>query len=164
MIEWIVGILQSLHDTAIAEALRESAWLFPAVETAHVLALVFVFGSIARLDLRLMGLVQRHRAVTEIAEEMLPYTWVSFVFAAIFGLLLWVSKPIVYVEMVFFDVKLILMALAGLNMLYFQVVTLKTVGQWDRALIPPSSARLAGGMSMAFWASVVVCGRFMGFV
>jgi len=164
MIDRILGILQWLNDTPMAEAIRDSAWLFPAIETVHVVAIVFVVGSITRLDMRLMGLIQKHRPVTEISDEMLPYTWTSFVIAAIFGILLWTSKPIAYVGIAFFDVKMILMVLAGLNMLYFKFVTLKTVAQWDRAPLPPSSVRFAGAISMAFWVSVVVCGRFIGFV
>ena len=80
------------------------------------------------------------------------------------GLLLFASKPIAYLGMAFFDVKLILIMLAGLNMLYFENVTFKTVSQWDRDPLPPASARLSGGLSLAFWLSVVVCGRLMGFV
>lgn len=164
MIEGFAIGLNWLNDTQMAEAIRDSAWLFPIFETAHVIAIVFVVGSILRLDLRLLGLIQRHRPVTEISEDMLPYTWTGFLFAAIFGFLLWASKPITYLEMAFFDVKLILLLLAGLNMLYFQFATWKTVGQWDHASVPPTSARFAGGLSMAFWISIVVCGRFMGFV
>ena len=164
MFDAITSVLQSLNDTALAETIRDSLWLFPAMETIHVIAIVFVVGSITRLDLRLMGLIQRHRSVTELSDQMLPYTWTGFAVATVFGLLLWSSKPLTYLGMAFFDVKLVLMALAGLNMLFFQFVTFRTVDQWDRASVPPVSVRFAGAMSMAFWVSVVVCGRFIGFV
>ena len=156
--------LQWINDTTLAETIRDSLWLFPAMETVHVLAIVFVVGSITRLDLRLMGLIQRHRSVTELSDQMLPYTWTGFAVATVFGLLLWSSKPLTYLGMAFFDVKLVLMALAGINMLIFQFVTFRNVKQWDRASIPPLGVRFAGAMSMAFWVSVVICGRFMGFV
>jgi hypothetical protein len=164
MIEIFFNFLQWINDTAFAEAIRETSWLFPAFESIHVVAIVLVLGSIAWLDLRLIGLVAQRRAVTEVSNEMLPWTWASFVVATIFGLLLFASKPIAYLGMAFFDVKLILIMLAGLNMLYFENVTFKTVSQWDRDPLPPASARLSGGLSLAFWLSVVVCGRLMGFV
>jgi hypothetical protein len=63
---------------------------------AHVIAIVIVLGSITRLDMRLMGLIWRERPVTEVAAEMLPWTWTSFVIAAVFGLMLWMSKPLTY--------------------------------------------------------------------
>jgi hypothetical protein len=66
--------------------------------------------------------------------------------------------------MPFFDVKLVLMLLAFLNMLYFEYLPFKTVSEWNRNPFPPIAARLSGAMSLALWVSVVICGRFMGFV
>lgn len=102
--------------------------------------------------------------MTELSDQMLPYTWTAFIVATIFGVLLWSSKPIAYLGMAFFDVKMVLMALAGLNMVFFQLVTFRNVSLWNSDSIPPFSARFAGAMSMAFWVSVVICGRFIGFV
>jgi hypothetical protein len=87
---------------------------------------------------------------------------VSFVIAAIIGLILWASKPMIYLGNAFFDVKLIL--LAGLNMLYFQFVIHRTVAQWGAEPIPPRNVRAADALSIAFLVRVVVCGRFIGFV
>ncbi len=159
-----MGILQAINDSAVGEEVRASDWLFPALETVHVIAIVFVVGSISRLDLRLLGLVWRERPVTDVLHEMLPWTWGAFVLATVFGLLLWTTKPIGYLSMAFFDVKLLLMALAGLNMLFFHVVVLRGVNKWDRDPIPPFAARFAGGLSLALWVSIVACGRFIGFI
>lgn len=164
MREWIVGALQWLNDLPLSQATRESAWVFPLFETAHVIAIVFVIGSIARLDLRLLGLVWQHRPVTVVAEEMLPWTWTSFAFATVFGLLLWSAKPFIYFSIAYFDVKMILIALAGINMLVFQFVVFRKVARWDHDPIPPRPARIAAGISLALWIGVVVCGRLIGFV
>jgi hypothetical protein len=95
---------------------------------------------------------------------MLPWTWTSFAIATIFGVILWASKPIKYFEIAFFDVKMVLILLAGINMLIFEYVTSKGIGRWDREPTPPVSVRVAGSLSLAFWISVVICGRFVGFV
>lgn len=160
----IVNILQWLNDTSVAEAVRDSVWIFPAIETVHVIAIAFVVGSIMRLDLRLAGLVWRDRRVTEVSGQMLPWTWASFVVATIFGLLLFASKPFTYLQIVFFDVKMFLIVLAGLNMVIFQHVIFKGVAKWDRSPMPPTAVRVAGSLSLAFWVSVLVCGRLIGFV
>ena len=112
MFDAINGLLQALDNSSFAENARESLWMFPTMECIHVLAIVFVVGSITRLDMRLMGLIERHRSVTELSDQMLPYTWTAFIVATIFGVLLWSSKPITYLGMAFFDVKMVLMALA----------------------------------------------------
>jgi hypothetical protein len=160
----IVSILEWINDTPMAEAIRGTEWAFPALETIHVLAIVFVVGSITRLDMRLMGLVWQDRAVTDVSDEMLPYTWTAFVIATIFGVLLWTAKPMTYFGIAFFDVKMLLMACAAVNMLVFQLVTFKSVAQWNNDPIPPAAARFAGFLSMAFWVGVVICGRLIGFV
>lgn len=164
MLDFILGILQWINDLPLSQASRETEWVFPTLETIHVIAIVFVLGSITRLDMRLIGLIWQNRPVTEVSEEMLPWTWTSFVIAAIFGLLLWTSKPLTYFGIAFFDVKMILIVLAGINMVLFQFITFKDVAKWDRDPVPPAAARIAGGLSLAFWVAVVICGRFIGFV
>jgi hypothetical protein len=164
IVDPIVNILQWLNDTNVAEAIRNSVWIFPAIETVHVIAIAFVVGSIMRLDLRLAGLIWRDRSVSEISGQMLPWTWASFVVATIFGLLLFASKPFTYLQILFFDVKMFLIVLAGLNMVIFQQIIFKDVAKWDRSPMPPTAVRVAGSLSLAFWVSVLVCGRLIGFV
>jgi hypothetical protein len=160
----ITDILQWVNDTPLAEAVRNSDWLFPIFESIHVIAIVIVVGAITRLDLRLAGLVWRNRPVTEVSSEMLPWTWIAFAVATVFGLLLFESKPIQYLGMAFFDAKLTLLALAGANMLFFQYFIFRDVSAWDRDPVPPVAAQVAGSFSLALWVSVVICGRLMGFV
>jgi hypothetical protein len=157
-------LLTWIDSTQFAETIRISLWIFPALEIAHVAAIAIVLGSIARVDLRLAGLVSRDRSISEISHEMLPWTWVSFALATLFGVLLFVGQPLRYVEIAFFDVKLLLIALAGVNMLVFEYVTHRGIGRWDREPIPPVQVRIAGGLSLAFWISVLLCGRLIGFV
>jgi hypothetical protein len=114
--------------------------------------------------MRLMGLVWRDRAVTGVSREMLPYTWTSFALAAVFGFLLWLSRPLEYVGIAFFDVKMLLIAAAGVNMHVLQRITFKSVAEWDADPLPPPAARLAGALSLALWVGVVICGRLIGFV
>ena len=160
----IDGILHWVDETAFADTVRESLWLFPLLETIHVLSLVLVVGSIARLDLRLAGLIERDKPIRVIQQQMLPWTWAAFAVAVVFGLLLFAGKPFVYLDMAFFDVKIFLIVLAGINMLVFELMTIRGIDAWDRAVLPPVNVRLAAGLSLAFWTSVVVCGRLIGFV
>jgi hypothetical protein len=160
----INGAIQWINDSAFASAARESFWVFPSIETVHVIAIVVVLGSITRLDMRLMGLTWQDRPVSEVSGEMLPWTWTSFVIAAVFGFMLWASKPFDYFGIAFFDMKMLLIGLAGINMLVFQFGIYRSVGAWDCDPIPPPAVRVAGAISMAFWLCVLVCGRLIGFV
>ena len=157
-------ILTWIDNTQMAETIRVSLWIFPALEIGHVAAIALVLGSIARVDLRLAGLVSRDRSISEVSREMLPWTWLSFAVATLFGVLLFVGQPVRYVEVAFFDAKIILILLAGLNMLVFEHLTRRDMAEWDRDPIPPLRVRLAGGLSLAFWISVLLLGRLIGFV
>jgi hypothetical protein len=72
------ALLQWLQDTAIAQAIPSGEWLFPAIETVHVLSLATVFGSILMVDLRLLGVASRAYSLSRLTRETLPYTWIAF--------------------------------------------------------------------------------------
>ena len=74
-----------LETSAVGTTVSQSTWLFPAIETVHVIALALVVGSIAVLDLRLLDRTWRVRAVTELTLDVLPWTWTSFAVAATSG-------------------------------------------------------------------------------
>ncbi len=156
-------LLQWLHDTGIATAIREGDTLFPWIECVHVLAITFVVGSIAAVDLRLLGLASRDRRFSSLNAEIVPLTWIAFAVAVVSGSLLFSAKAPQYAANAAFDFKMVLLLLAGVNMAVFQVLTLRSVGLWDAAASTPLPAKLAGGLSLCIWIGVVVCGRIIGF-
>lgn len=159
-------ILTFLQDLPLSAAMRGETpgteWLFPIVETCHVLTLTIVFGSIAMVDLRLLGWTSRGTSIARLTEETLPWTWTAWVLAAIAGSLLFISKAVTYAGNFEFRMKFICMALAGLNMLVFHFGAYRRVADWDMDT-PPTAARLAGGLSLTLWIAVIFFGRWVGF-
>jgi hypothetical protein len=153
---------QWLQDLSFPTDIRESDWLFPTIETVHVLALVLVVGSILMVDLRLLGLVNRERSVRSVTAERLPVTWSAFLVAAVAGSLLFSSKAVTYYADFPFRLKLICLVLAGINMAWFHALTYRRVAEWDRGP-PPQAARIAGGVSLILWITIVGAGRWVGF-
>ena len=74
LLDW----LRSLDKTPLAEWVQASTYAFPGLEAAHVIAVMLVFGSIAMLDLRLLGVSSRSHSVTRVSTEVLPWTWAAF--------------------------------------------------------------------------------------
>jgi hypothetical protein len=138
-------------------------WLFPIVETLHVISLAMVFGSIVMVDLRLVGTASRNSAVSKLSAEVLPYTWVAFICAAVTGTLLFVSKAHVYFYNLQFQLKFLCMFLAAVNMAVFHFGAYRHVLEWDERHPPPRAARLAGALSIALWIGVIFFGRWIGF-
>jgi len=85
------------------------------------------------------------------------------VLAAIAGSLLFISQATEYFVNTTFWIKMSIMVLAGINMLIFELITVRGVQKWDLESTPPLPARLAGGISLACWALVVIFGRWTGF-
>src|SRR5580692_1061278 len=112
-------VLTRLQDLSLPTQIRESDWMFPTIETVHVFALVLVVGSIMTVDLRLLGFTNKERPFSEVAGEMLPWTWVAFTVAAIAGLLMFSSKALVYYGNIPFRLKMCCLLLAGINMALF---------------------------------------------
>ncbi len=152
-----------LETSQVGFAVSQSPWMFPAIETVHVIALALVVGSIAVLDLRLLDRSWRVRSVTELTLEVLPWTWASFVVAATSGFLMFTSAATKYAHDIPFRLKIVLLVLAGVNMLVFHHFTYRTVTAWDRDMPTPPAAKIAGGLSLFFWIGVVACGRWVGF-
>jgi hypothetical protein len=127
------------------------------------LSLATVFGSILLVDLRLLCVSSRASAVSRLTQETLPYTWAAFGMAVLTGSLMFISKAPVYFHNLQFRLKFVFMLLAGVNMLLFHSGVYRRVAQWDLTLPPPTAARIAGALSIAFWLSIIALGRWVGF-
>jgi hypothetical protein len=156
------AIYQWLQNTALADAIGQSAYLFPLIESLHVLSITVMMGTIALVDLRLIGLIQRERAVSQVLREVLPFTIGAFISSVITGTLLFTSHVVQYMSNGPFIAKMALMLAAGVNILVFHGVSQRTMPQWDLGR-PPLRAVIAGGTSLILWIAVVACGRWIGF-
>jgi hypothetical protein len=153
---------EKIELSPIGDWVASSSWAFPTLECVHVVAICTVFGTVAMMDLRLLGLASKENRVTELSRDALTWTWGAFALAALSGTALWMSKAHVYMRDPWFYAKMILIGVAGVNMAIFHVVTWRTIGHWDRGA-PPKQAKIAGLTSLALWIVVVFCAREIGF-
>jgi hypothetical protein len=156
-------LIAVFEGSVVADRIRENDILFPLIESIHVLALSLVVGSIVAIDLRLLGLAWVRRPASRVTLGILPLTWCAFVLAVASGALLFISNAAKYLANGYFVAKMILIAIAGANMLAFHWIGARDQARWDRDHAPPLKARLAGGLSILLWVAVVACGRWIGF-
>jgi len=152
-----------LENTSVAAAIRQSTWMFPTIETVHVLATVMVVGSVTMLDLRLLNVAYRDRSIRELHEEILPWTWASFLVAAIAGSLLFSSSATKYYHNFTFRMKMLFLLLVALNAAFFELRTYPRVANSDRETPIPLAAKIAGAVGLLLWIGVVAFGRWTGF-
>jgi len=94
---------------------------------------------------------------------MLNITWAAFAVAVVTGILLYFVQASRYTWNFAFQIKFLLLALAGINMLVFHYGVWRTVDGWDVGP-PPAAARVAGFLSALLWLGVVYYGRLTPFV
>jgi hypothetical protein len=152
----------TLESWPMAIRVGES-WWFPLLESIHVLTATFVLGSIAMVDLRLLGLAGREYPIGRITREVVPWTLGACAVSIGVGVALFVSRAGHYAGNVAFQVKMVLLVLAGINMAVFHLVTSRRLAEWDTPhAATTSSARLAGAASLLLWIGVMLAGRWIG--
>jgi uncharacterized membrane protein len=154
--EWLQGL-------PWASGIKESTWQFPVIESVHSLALSVMLWPAAILDLRLLGVLMRRRPVSTVAAQFLPWVWVGFTAMLLSGAILFASEAVKCYNSPFFRVKLILIAVAGLNALIFHKTIFREIAGWDDASATHWRARVAGGCSLLVWIGVVAMGRALAY-
>jgi uncharacterized membrane protein len=156
--------LEWLQTTRIASLIAENEILFPWIESVHVLAIVLVVGTISIVDLRLLGMASLDISARRVMRDVIPYTWGAFALAAITGSLMFSSDATHYAHNRLFQAKLVMLALAGLNMTVFHFVGVRDIERWDIAGgTTPLAAKTAAALSLLAWIAIVSLGRGTGF-
>lgn len=157
------GWLSWLQSSALSTAMRQWAWLYPTVESLHIISFAILFGSVAVFDLRLLGF-SRHLLVTDMARHVLPWTYIAFGFAVLSGFLLFASDAEGIAANPAFRLKLALIAGAGINAAVFHVFYSSSIKRWNRRVKSPVGVRAIAIFSLILWSVVIVCGRLIAYV
>ncbi len=158
-----LSFCQWLEKTPGSIALHESLWMYPIVESVHVLTLCLFLGTVVMLDLRLIGVTMRGVPVSEMIAQLSPWTVAGFFVMVVSGALLFYAIPVRTYQNVFFRVKVLMLILAGLNAWFFHSTTYRTMAEWDLNPVPPKRARLSGFLSLILWAGIVAAGRMIAY-
>jgi hypothetical protein len=152
-----------LASTPGSIALHESFYMYPLVEATHVLTLCLFAGMTLMIDLRLLGVALRQVPASEFTRRIIPLMLIGFAIMATTGLLLFYAIPVRTYHSVFFRFKMLALLAAGVNALVFHTRVKRRIGEWDLAPVPPRAARIAGGVSLACWALIIVAGRMIAY-
>ena len=153
--------MEWLAQWPVAVALRQSTLAYPLVNAAHILGIGLLLGSIATLDLRLLGLF-RAAPLAVLAPPLWRVAACGLGLAAATGFLLFSTRPAGYLGNTAFLLKLGLLGLGLLN-----ILALHLNPAWKRVLADGEAGaalRLPALVSLLVWAGVVVAGRWIGFL
>jgi hypothetical protein len=150
-----------LENLPLAMRIGES-WWFPLLESLHVVGVTLVFGSLLMVDLRLIGVAARGYAVSRMSKELVPWTWAAFALSLLTGFGLFMTRAEHYAGNIAFQLKMLALLLAGINMLVFHFGVFRSVANWDASAATPNNAKVAGALSLLLWIAVMLAGRWVG--
>lgn len=139
-----------------ANAMNGPEWAFPLVQNLHFIGFAFSIGTIAIVDLRLLGLAMRRQSTAELAADLAPWTLVGLALMLITGPLMFSADAVAYHNNPSFRFKMVVLCVA----LLFHFTLHRKATRTE----VPLAAKFAGGLSLLLWTAVVAGGRMIAFV
>ena len=158
----MLDICHRLEATRVGVLVSESLYGFQLLVGLHILGLALSVGMLLWFDLRLVGVALTSSAVSRVYRRLIPWAVGGFLVMLVTGSLLFIGFASKAYQSPFF-IKMSALALAGVNALIYHLVTERGGQAWDGDPRPPATARAAGIISLALWATVILCGRIMAY-
>jgi len=159
----LAEVLGALQDAALVGALRRSHWVYPIVNTGHIVGLALLFGAIVPLDLRLIGFWRRV-PIGVMARTLLPVAITGLSLAALTGALLFSVSAVKYAGMTIFQAKLLLILAGFANALLLHRTKPWAVHQDAELQGTTPRLRFAGVLSIGCWLAAIFAGRMIGYL
>jgi hypothetical protein len=153
-------IFLSLQESALGHLMRSSPMLYPAAEILHIMGFVLLVGSIAALDLRLLGF-GRTIPIQPLARLLLPLSRIGFLVAIAMGFLLFSADAAHVVRNPAFQAKLLLIAAALVNIVIAHAGPWRRIAGWDDEA--PAGAKMTALASLLLWLSALTAGRLIAY-
>ena len=140
----------------------EHNWTTMVLEIIHFFGLCLLIGGLLLIDLRMLGWF---RVVSVKAfDSLLPLVIIGFGLNFVSGVLFVFYDPGRYLINIGFQVKMVLVCLAGLNAFVYYWKIHPNIDVWSEHENFPLFARVVAALSLLLWFAVLTCGRFIPYV
>jgi hypothetical protein len=154
--------LEWLEKSSWAVGIRQSLWLYPALEIVHILGIVMLVGAAFLFDLRLLGF-SRNLPVTGLSKHLLPWSQRGLILIVPSGVLLFITNAQALGTDPVFWTKVGLIGVAALNVFVFHRLVYMPFKRHGASGDLPGMAQLCAGISIVVWIAVVACGRLLAY-
>ncbi len=156
------SVVPYVADSALNQWIVSAYWLWPILEIFHFFGLSLLIGGLLLIDLRLAG---HFRILNPAAtHKLIPVVLLGFVLNLITGTLFFYGDPVTYASNAVFQLKMVLIMLAGLNALFYYWKVHPVMENWNADSDSPPVAKAVAYASLAIWTIVLLCGRLIPFI
>jgi hypothetical protein len=149
-------LFDTLETSAAGQFVRDSLWLFPAIEAVHLLGLSLLGGTVLVVDLRLLGVGLTERSAPAIWAATRWWFCGALLLMFATGIPLFLSEAVKCYFNPSFWVKMIALGVAIL----FTLTIRRQVLRRARSRV---TLLLTGIVSIVLWFTVAAAGRWIGF-
>lgn len=150
------------EGTWLNSAVGSYWWAWPVAETFHFIGLSLLVGVIGILDLRMLGMA-RGLSIASM-HRLVPWGVAGFVINVLTGTAFIAGDPGRFLLSGAFQIKLVLIAIAGVNVVVFYLAIFRKTYDWPPDYDAPVEAKVIATISLALWLGVTLIGRFMAFI
>lgn len=155
------SLASSIADSGLNQWIAETYWLWPVLEIFHFIGLSIMLGALLIIDARLLGMLRTYDAGS--VKRLVPLAWVGFCINLASGTMFFVGDPMRYSINIGFQLKMLLILIAGLNVVVYQLQVRPQLTGWNTVSMP-TVARLVAIASLATWGGVLLLGRLIPYV
>ena len=146
----------AVEASELGSTIKESLWLFPVIESVHLLALALLGGAVLMLDLRLLGVGLSPQTVSQVERGARPWLVAALATMIVTGVLIGTSEALKLYDKPAFWVKMA----ALLTVLVFTFALQLPLARRD---VSGLAAKALAVISLGLWLTVALAGRWIGF-
>ena len=145
---------EALEHVGWVSTIATTGWLYVIFSVTHYFTLLFTVGTIVLVDLRVMGFADRNQTLAQLADQLLPWTWVGFAFAVVSGFILFTTDAGDFAPDWVFQAKMITIVVAAI----FTAVVHSKVSTWTKMPAVPTGAKVLALISLLLWLGTILWG------
>jgi uncharacterized membrane protein SirB2 len=152
-----------LEATALSQTIQSTAWIVPAVQTVHILAIAMVAASVQMINLRLLGLVGLDQTIQRFSSRFLPVIWWTLPVLLVTGVIMIIGEPARALKNPFFQLKMGLLVAAMAVTAFYQLRLKRGGDRFTPAAGGRGAALLIAVPSLALWTAIIFAGRWIAY-
>jgi uncharacterized membrane protein YtjA (UPF0391 family) len=138
---------EALEQTAWVKTFGSTGWMYASVSVVHYLTLFWFIGSMAVVDLRVMGVAARKRNLAELSAQIFPWAWTGLVLAIISGFFMFTTAAGDWAPDPVFHVKLAMIVIS----IVFAILVQRGAPKWAALPEIPNSAKVIAAIALLLW-------------